>query len=169
LAENKPTTEELVVTEAGAREALDRVPPTTDRSSRLVVPSSHATGGELDSIEMAIDHPPPKADHFGTALAVLGAAALIAKTIASPIDHLGSKDLSVIILSSVLGAFQFLRYWQALTAPTPIKKLAKQHIRQLKLAQGWQPPPPSNWEILRAEIWRRTLERFGIKREEANR
>jgi hypothetical protein len=143
-------------------EALTRVPAPTDRGANIVVPSSKATEAELDDIELAIDHPPKPADHFGTAVSVLGALGLILKT--SITDRYG---LPTILAAAALGAIQIARYASALLAPTPLKSVAKKHIRRLKVAQGWKPEEeqPSNWRKLRLFIWARLFEFFAPPKE----
>ncbi len=147
-----------------AREALARA-ATNPRSAELVVPSSKATEAEVDVIEMAIDHPPPKPDHLGTPVSVLGAVGLILKTIASPVDQFGWKDVGVIAVSGVLGAALLTRYVIALSAKTPIKDKAKEHIRTMRIAHGWKPKdePSSNWKRLRELLWRKVFAFLGDK------
>jgi hypothetical protein len=111
----------------------------------------------LDDIELAIEHPPAKPDHAGTAISLIGAGGLVAKTLASPIDH-GWKDALVIGLSIFLSGALLFRWARACIAKTPSKDLAKKHILRLKLAQGWKPPPPSNWKRLRMLLWQKMFD-----------
>ncbi len=144
------------------REALEQAG--VRRGGSLTVPSSQAIEAEVDVIEMAIDHPPRKADHFGTAVSVAGAVALILKTIAAPVDHYGPKDLGVIIASAVLGIALATRYVTALFAKTPIKDKAKEHIRKYRVAQGWKPEVAqvSNWRRLSNALWAHVFRRVEL-------
>jgi hypothetical protein len=145
-----------------AKEALAAaVAPATDleqRGDRRMVPTSHATEAELDVLEMAIDHPPPKADHFGTGVSVLGAVYVIARAIGTPIAD-RNLNLFVIVAAGVLGVAQMLRWVTALFAKTPIKNKAKEHIRRMRIAQGWKPDGDqvSNWKRLSDAVWARVF------------
>lgn len=107
---------------------------------------------------MAIDHPPPKADHFGAAVSVLGAIYVIARAIGAP---LADKQLNSFVIGAagVLGVAQVTRWVMAVFAKKPIKNKAKQHIRKYRIAQGWKPEDEqvSNWRRLSNALWARVF------------
>jgi len=117
----------------------------------------------LDTIERAIDHPPPKADHFGTAVSLLGAAYAIIKTRQSPTGD-ADKDLALMLIAAALGGAQFLRYLGALFAKTPNKNAAKEIIRVLREAQGYPTPPETAWQKLRRLLWARLFHLLSPKK-----
>jgi hypothetical protein len=119
----------------------------------------------LDTIERAIDHPPAKPDHFGTAVSVLGAIVIVLRTLGAPSNDKG-QDLMLVIAAAGLGGAQFVRYLTALFAKTPLKDGAKKHIQMLKIAQGWKPEddPVSNWRRLRNLLWARIFHVLSLKK-----
>jgi hypothetical protein len=92
-------------------------------------------------------------------VSVSGAIGLILKTVASPVDHFGPKDVGLIGVSAVLGIAQAARYVMALLAKTPIKDKAKQHIRKYRIAQGWKPEGDhmTRWGLLQLVLWNRLI------------
>jgi len=144
--------------------ALARIGKPTDRAGEMLVASSQASEAEVDVIEMAIDHPPPKPDHFGTAVSALGAIYTIARAISAPVAD-RKLNAAVIAAAAILGVAQVTRYVVALLAKTPIKNKAKQHIRRMRIAQGCkvEDEPPSNWRRLRELLWRKVLAFLGDK------
>ncbi len=156
------TTPTTALTPTSAATALRNTPKAPSRGVLTPRPSTETTGEELDTIERAIDHPPTKADHFGTLVTLLGAAYAIIKTIHSPTGD-ASKDLALMLTAAALGGMQFLRYINAMVAKTPNKDAAKAYIARLREAQGWTPPPETHWQRLRRLVWARIF-RFLEKR-----
>jgi hypothetical protein len=139
----------------------------SNRGGLMEVASAQTIEAEVIVVEMALDYPPTKADIFATVVSVLGALGLILKTVASPIDHYGPKDIGLIVASAVLGIAQATRYVMALRAKTPIKDRAKKYIRQWRIDQGWKPEDeedptrPSPWKHLDNLMWARLFKRLG--------
>jgi hypothetical protein len=119
-------------------------------------------GASLNTIELAIDHPSPKADHFGTAVSVFGAIVIVLKAVGAAMT---GKDWALVLAAAVLGGMQLLRYISALFAKTPNRDAAKAYIADLRTAQGWTPPSETNWQKFRRLMWERIFRTLEYKKE----